>query len=426
MQRGESILIHAGTGGVGQAAIQVAKHLGLKIFATAGTPEKRELLTAMGVGHVMSSRTLAFADEVMDATGGRGVDAVLNSLAGDFIPKSLSILAPFGRFLEIGKVDIYRNAKIGLQPLKDNISYFVIDLTQHLRDRREFVVQMFREIADGFAAGYYQPVPLNLFPIAEVVDAFRFMAQGKHVGKNVLTFDHADTPVAFTTDARHRFRSDATYLITGGAGGFGLELARWIASHGGRHIVVMSRSGPRQDEATATIERLRSEGLMISDLRGDVSSPADVARVLDTIARELPPLKGVFHGAMVLDDGLIAELDAGRVRNAIAPKMAGAWNLHLATRGMQLDHFVCFSSFSSVVGMIRQSNYNAGNAFLDSLAGYRRARNLPGLTINWGVILGAGYVERTRNTAEVLARAGVGAFQADEALRAPQLELEEA
>ena len=190
MQQGESILIHAGTGGVGQAAIQIAKHLSLEIFATAGTPEKRRLLTAMGVDHVMSSRTLDFADEIMGVTGGRGVDAVLNSLAGDFVPKSLSVLAPFGRFLEIGKVDIYRNARIGLHPLRNNISYFVIDLTQHLQHKPEFVVQMFSEIAERFDAGDYKPVPLTAFPITEAVEAFRFMAQGRHIGKNVLTFDH--------------------------------------------------------------------------------------------------------------------------------------------------------------------------------------------------------------------------------------------
>jgi NADPH:quinone reductase-like Zn-dependent oxidoreductase len=169
---GESILIHAGSGGVGLAAIQIAQHLSLEIFATAGTPEKRQLLKSMGVPHVMNSRTLDFADEVMAATNGRGVDAVLNSLAGDFIPKSLSVLAPFGRFLEIGKVDIYRNSKIGLQRLRDNISYFVIDLTQHLQHKPDFVVRMFEEIARRFEHGDYQPIAYTAFPVADAVEAF--------------------------------------------------------------------------------------------------------------------------------------------------------------------------------------------------------------------------------------------------------------
>ena len=417
MQPGESILIHAGSGGVGQAAIQIAKHRSLEIFTTAGTPEKRRLLREMGVQHVMSSRTLDFADEVMHATGGRGVDAVLNSLAGDFIPKSLSVLAPFGRFLEIGKVDVYRNAKIGLEALRNNVSYFVIDLTQHLREKRDFIVQMFDEIAERFAAGDYQPVPVTTFPITDAVDAFRFMAQGKHVGKNVLTFDHDPIPIAFTTNTDQRFRPDATYLITGGAGGFGLEVGQYIAQHGGRHLVLMSRSGPRDAAARELIDQLRGDGVKVLDLRGDVARSEDVQAIVGHIGRELPPLKGVFHAAMVLDDDLIVELDEERMWTALAPKMLGAWNLHLATLHLPLEHFICFSSFSAVVGMLRQANYNAGNAFLDALAHYRQARHLPALSINWGAILGAGFVERDRKTAEALAKVGFGSFQKDEALR---------
>ena len=417
MQPGESILIHAGSGGVGQAAIQIAQHLSLKVFATAGSPEKRRMLTEMGVDHVMNSRTLEFADEIMEVTGGRGVDAVLNSLAGDFIPKSLSVLAPFGRFLEIGKVDIYRNARIGLHPLRNNISYFVIDLTQHLRDKPAYVVQMFAEIAERFASGDYRPIPYTSFPISRAAEAFRFMAQGKHVGKNVLTFDHDAIPIRFSTDPRERFKADATYLITGGAGGVGLEVARWIAGHGGKHLVLMSRSGPR-DSGLREIEQLRSGGTTVIDARGDVSNPDDVRRVVEQTGRELPRLRGVFHAAMVLDDALITELDERRVQDVLEPKMSGAWNLHTATETLELDHFVCFSSFSNVIGMLRQSNYNAGNAFLDALAHYRRGRGLPALTINWGAILGTGFVERNQKTADALVKLGFGSFRTDEVLRA--------
>ena len=416
LRAGESILIHAGTGGVGLAAIQIAKHLGLEIFATAGTPQKRELLTSMGVPHVMNSRSLEFADEILSITGGRGVDAVLNSLAGDFIPKSLSVLAPFGRFLEIGKVDIYRNSKLGLQRLRDNISYFVIDLTQHLRYKPDFVVQMFEEIRQRFEHGDYQPIAYTPFPVSAVVDAFRFMAQGKHVGKNVLTFDHPTVPIALSTEPGERFSPDATYLVSGGAGGFGLEVAKWIAAQGARHLVLMSRSGPPTAAAAATIDALRSSGVTVVDARGDVTVPADVTRVVSQIQRDLPPLKGVFHAAMVLDDDLIEILDRARFEKAVAPKMLGAWNLHTATKDLPLDHFVCFSSFSNVIGMLRQSNYNAGNAFLDALAEYRRASGLPALSVNWGAITGAGFVDRDHKTAETLTRLGFGSFDKDEAL----------
>jgi NADPH:quinone reductase-like Zn-dependent oxidoreductase/thioesterase domain-containing protein/acyl carrier protein len=421
LRAGERVLIHAAAGGVGLAAMQIARRLSLEIFATAGTPEKRELLESLGATHVMSSRTLEFADEIMRTTSGRGVDAVLNSLAGDFIPKSMSVLAPFGRFLEIGKVDIYRNAKIALQPLRQNISYFVIDLLQHLVERPASVASLFAELAAAFARGDYQPLPRTVFPVTDVAEAFRFMAQSKHVGKNVLTFDVPAIPIQPSTDRRSRFRRDATYLITGGASGFGLEVAKWIGESGARHLVLMSRSGPRDEEARQAIDGLRQRGITVIDARADVTRADAVHRVVDEITATLPPLAGVFHAAMVLDDDLITELDAARFEHALEPKMAGAWNLHRATESLDLDYFVCFSSFSSIVAMPRQASYNAGNAFLDALAHYRHARGLPALTVNWGAIRGAGFIERTARTRDFFDKIGLGAFQVPEALHALDL-----
>jgi acyl transferase domain-containing protein/NADPH:quinone reductase-like Zn-dependent oxidoreductase/thioesterase domain-containing protein/acyl carrier protein len=417
LQPGERILIHAAAGGVGQAALQIARSLGLETFATAGTPEKRRLLSDMGVPHVMSSRNLEFADEIMDITGGRGVDAVLNSLAGDFIAKSLSVLAPFGRFLEIGKVDIYRNAKIGLQPLRNNVSYFVIDLTQHMVEKPALVARLFAELEERFATGDYQALPYTSFPITRAADAFRFMAQAKHVGKNVLDFDVDHIPIGLGTDPAQRFRAEASYLITGGASGFGLEVAKWMARHGARHVVLMSRSGPRDEAARRDLDELRVQGITVVDARGDVTREDDVRRVVKEIGAAGRPLKGVFHAAMVLDDESLTVLDEARFARVLEPKMTGAWNLHLATRESGLEHFVCFSSFSVVAGTPRQSAYNAGNAFLGALAHYRRAEALPALTVDWGIIRGAGFVERNQKTAEYLEKVGFDAFQVDEALR---------
>ena len=242
------------------------------------------------------------------------------------------------------------------------------------------------------------------------------MAQGKHVGKNVLTFDQPTVPIALSTEPGERFRADATYLVTGGAGGFGLEVAKWIAAQGARHLVLMSRSGPRATAAGATIANLRSSGVTVVDARGDVTIPKDVARVFSQDRTGPAASEGVFHAAMVLDDDLMRTSDRARFERALAPKMLGAWNLHTATADIPLDHFVCFSSFSNVIGMLRQSNYNAGNAFLDALAEYRRARNLPALSINWGAITGAGFVDRDQKTADTLVRLGFGSFEKNEAL----------
>ncbi len=416
MQAGESVLIHAGAGGVGHAAIQIAKHLGLEIFATAGTPEKREFLKDMGVHHVMNSRTLEFADQVMRDTQGRGVDAVLNSLAGDFIPRSLSVLAPFGRFLEIGKIDIYKNTAVGLETFKNNISYFAIDLAQHMQQKPALAANLLREVSERVAAGEYQPLPRTVFPITQVVEAFRYMAQGKHVGKNVLSFNVESIPIGLCTQDAHRFRPDATYLISGGAGGMGLELAKWLARHGARHLALLSRSGPRDDAAQADIDQLRADGITVMDARGDVTRIEDVLMIVNRIAAEMPPLKGVIHAAMVLDDEFLINLDAARFNTALGPKMAGAWNLHTATVALPLDHFVCMSSISNLVGWPKQGNYNAGNNFLDALSAYRHALGLPALTINWGAIVGAGFVERNRKMAEFLHKVGSRPFAVDEAL----------
>ncbi|TWU31996.1 type I polyketide synthase [Novipirellula artificiosorum] len=421
MQRGERILIHAAAGGVGQAAIQVAHHLGLEVFATAGTTEKRELLKSMGVAHVMNSRTVEFADQIWDQTSGAGVDAVLNSLAGEFIPKSLSVLAPFGKFLEIGKVDVYGNSKLGLAAFKNNISYHMIDLAQLLVQRPDQIAALLAELSLLFESGTYAPLPHTVFPVHEAAEAFRFMAQGNHIGKNVLAFPR-DPAEASTlclgpcTDDGSLLRGDASYLITGGANGFGFEIAKWMVRQGARHLVLMSRSGPRE-EAAKEIAALRSEAVTIMDARGDVTNPEDVDRVIEQIQPTCPALKGVVHAAMVLDDAFLADLDEERFASVLYPKMLGAWNLHQSTRNLSLDHFICFSSFSTIVGAPKQASYNAGNSFLDALAKYRHAKGLPALTLNWGAVLGAGFVARNEKTAEYLDGIGLIALQMQEALK---------
>lgn len=415
MRKGESILIHAGTGGVGQAAIQIARYLGLEIFATAGTDEKRALLRDMGVDHVLDSRTLTFADEIMEITEGRGVDAVLNSLAGDFIAKNFSVLSTFGRYLEIGKIDIYGNSKIGLEPLRNNISFFVIDLAQHLQDKPEYVAEMFSDLEKHFYEGDYRPLPNKVFPINEVVEAFRYMAAGKHIGKNVLDFDVPEVFIGPATENGKRFDGEGTWLITGGAGGFGLELAGWLAKNGARHFALMSRSGPRED-ALPKIDALKEAGCTVIDARGDVTQQADVERIVQEVQDSGYPLTNIVHGAMVLEDEFIDDLDTATFDKVLLPKVLGAWNLHQASLGMPLENFICFSSFSAVLGAVKQSNYNAGNVFLDQLSYFRQAQGLPGLTFNWGALKGAGFVERNDKTHQYLEAVGLGSTDMDETL----------
>ncbi len=242
LSRGERVLIHGAAGGVGLAAVQLAQHAGAEIFATAGSPEKRAHLESMGVPHVMDSRSLLFADEVMKRTGGQGVDVVLNSLPGEYITRSLSVLGPYGRFVEIGKTDIYQNKPMGLFPFRNNLSYFALDLDRVCRERPLVVRSLLLELMAMFNDGSLQPLPQQNFPIEDSANAFRYIARRKNIGKVVLTFPERGISVT-RSDRSLAPRADSTYLITGGHGALGIAVARWLVEKGARHLVLLSRNG---------------------------------------------------------------------------------------------------------------------------------------------------------------------------------------
>ena len=379
--RGERVLIHAAAGGVGLAAVQLAQHAGAEIFATAGSSEKRAYLKSMRVPHVLDSRSLAFADEIMKTTGGQGVDVVLNSLPGEYITRSLSILAAHGRFVEIGKTDIYQNKPLGLFPFRNNLSYFALDLDRVCRERPALLRSLLLELMEMFQQGSLKPLPHNIFPVEDAANAFRYMARRKNIGKVVLSFTFAESKNR--SDRSAAPRADATYLITGGHGGLGLEVARWLVEKGARHLVLLSRGGASSSAKEAAAE-LAAKGAAITTIQADVSNESDLARALSEIRNAMPPLRGVIHAAGVLDDHLLLNLDAENFRRVLAPKVLGAWNLHTLTADLPLDFFVVFSSVASVLGSPGQANYAAANAFLDGLAHDRRSRGLPCLSINWG------------------------------------------
>jgi NADPH:quinone reductase-like Zn-dependent oxidoreductase len=243
LRPGERILIHSASGGVGLAAIQLARRAGAEIFATAGTSQKRDFLRSLGIEHVMDSRTLIFADQVLEHTGGHGVDMILNSLAGEAISRGLAALADHGRFLEIGKRDIYQNSRLGLKPFQKNLSFFTIDLDRIMRDRPQLLGELLRKTVSDINAGLLQPLPVQVFPIAGIHDAFRTMQQGKHIGKIALSMNERPSTIIRAEDEPISFRAGGTYLITGGLGGFGLAVARWLVERGARHLILMGRRG---------------------------------------------------------------------------------------------------------------------------------------------------------------------------------------
>ncbi|HMF80137.1 MAG TPA: SDR family NAD(P)-dependent oxidoreductase [Candidatus Acidoferrum sp.] len=417
LRQGERVLIHAGAGGVGMAAIQIAHHLGAEVIASAGSPAKRALLETLGVKHVIDSRRGDFTEAVMKLTDRRGVDVVLNALAGEAIPMGLSCLAEFGRFIEIGKRDIYQNSRIPLRPLRRNASFHVVAMDAVFAGDESFTREMLTEISGLVGQGILHPLPFRAFPANNVGAAFRLMAAGKHIGKVVLSLPETFLPRRGEPMApKFEIKSDGCYLITGAFGGFGKVLANWLVRGGARHLVLSSRSGASTPDAEAFVSSLRDRGVGVQILKADAGSPNDIGRLFTDIQQNGQPLRGVFHLAMFIDDAPLAALNRERMASVLGPKALGAWLLHERTRDMALDCFVMFSSVSSIFGNPAQGNYAAANAFLDSLAHHRHSLGLPALTLNWGVLGGEGYVARNERVAEFLEKQGVSALSPGEVI----------
>ena len=377
MKAGDRVLIHAATGGVGQAAIQLAQQAGAEIFATA-SPGKWEVLQSQNVQHIYNSRTLDFADEILTATNGEGVDLILNSLNGAFIPKSLSVLKPNGSFLEIGKSGIWHPSQVA--EVCPHANYAVVDLMELTQRQPDLIQEMLRELMPQFVAGTLQPLPHQVFMADGAIAAFRTMQQAKHIGKLVITPSFAPRP-------------DAAYLITGGLGALGLRLANWLANRGANHLLLLGRSTP-SPAAQSTLNTLREKGVTVEILKADVSDLASLADVLNPYLHDdrtspHPPLRGIFHAAGTLDDGALIHQTPEQCDRVLAPKVQGAWNLHHLTAHnpqspIPLDCFVLFSSAASLLGSAGQVNYAAANAYLDAIAHHRHHLGLPALSINWG------------------------------------------
>ncbi|MFU8805958.1 MAG: SDR family NAD(P)-dependent oxidoreductase, partial [Bradymonadaceae bacterium] len=418
LQAGERVLIHSATGGVGLAAVTVARWLGAEIFATAGTEEKRAYLREIGIEHVMDSRSLAFADQILAVTEGKGVDVVLNSLSGEGLRKSLEIVASYGRFIEIGRKDINDDAPLPMGAFERNVSFSAIDIDVMMADNETLFRQIYFEVRDLLADGSLEPLPTQVFPAAEVIDAFRLMARAQHIGKVVVRIDAGEVPVYRGHPRAGGIRDDGAYLITGGLGGFGLEVARWLVTRGARHLILVGRSGASTEQARSAVADFESAGVSVHVRSCDVADSNAVAELFEFIATLDVPLLGVFHSAMVLDDRILAHQDLSSFGCVMAPKARGGWLLHEATRSLSLDHFVMFSSISTLIGNAGQSNYVAANSFLDSLAHARRDQGLPAVSINWGVLKDVGVVARNPEVEAHLARMGIEGFTTFEALAA--------
>jgi amino acid adenylation domain-containing protein len=413
LRRGERVLIHAAAGGVGLAALQVARAAGAEVIATAGSERKRRILRGMGVERIFDSRSTEFADRVLEATDGRGVDVVLNSLNGEFIPAGFRALARGGRFLELGKIGIWTAEQAAAA--RPDVGYHVIDLIRTCVDEPETVAGLLADLLDDLGAGRARPLPLRVYPMERAPEAFRSMAQARHIGKLVLANEPRGDPAPADEVG---FRRDATYLVTGGLGGLGLAVARWMAERGAGRIALLGRGAPT-DAAAAAVAQIEALGAEVVTARADVADMGALAAALGEIEAEGRPLRGVVHAAGVLDDATLPQQQWERFVPVLAPKVAGALNLHRLTADRPLDHFLLFSSVTSILGSAGQANYAVANAFLDALAAARRSRGLPAQSINWAAWGEVGMAaERGAGVERRLAEFGIGTIAPDLGCRA--------
>ena len=372
LEAGDRVLVHAGSGGVGLAAIQMAQAAGGEVFATASAP-KQGYLRSLGVEHVFNSRETRFGEEILEATNGKGVNVVLNSLTSEgFIDASLSCLAKGGRFVELARRDILSEEEMAA--VRPDVSYSILELDTLKKTDPAQVGKVFRKLLRRFDSGELKPLIHSRWPISETREALQFMRSARHLGKIVVT-----------TSAlmRGQLKADRTYLITGGLGGIGLAVANWLADHGAKVIVLNGRRPPGE-EAQELIDALQARDITVQVALADVTDPVAVDKMLADLQQELPPLAGVIHSVGVLSDGGLGSQTWERFQQVLWPKIIGAWHLHHATVDCDLDLFILFSSRVGVLGNPGQANHAAANAFLDQLAAHRRAVGLPGQAIAWG------------------------------------------
>ncbi|KAJ5166627.1 type I iterative polyketide synthase [Penicillium canariense] len=423
LQEGERILIHAGAGGVGQAAIMLAQMIGAEIFVTVGSVEKRQFLMAeygIAEDHILYSRDSSFGRGIRRATNNEGVDVVVNSLAGDLLRETWECLAPFGRFIEIGKADITKNTRLDMLPFEYNITFASVDLTKVAARRPKLMKRLLDDVTALMTKGSVHPaLPLTTYRISDLEIAFRTLQTGKAMGK-IVVVPHQDDHVKAVTPktGSSLLKADASYILIGGTGGLGQSMARWMSSKGAGHIVLVSRSASVNDQVRALIDELAVNGTHVTVKPCDVSSRQSVENLVKGDMKDLPPVRGVVHGAMVLRDMLFENMTLDDFQAVITSKVDGAWNLHEVLADSPLDFFVALSSVAGVIGNRGQAAYAAANVFLDGFMEYRRSQGLPGTSIDLTAVRDVGYLAEvdSKRRQEVLNNIGTDGMDEAEVL----------
>ncbi|WIX98161.1 SDR family NAD(P)-dependent oxidoreductase [Amycolatopsis mongoliensis] len=407
LRSGERVLVHSAAGGVGLAAARIAQWLGAEVFVTAGSEPRRELLRREGFTRVADSRSTSFADDVLGWTGGEGVDVIVNSLPADMIHHSLRTLRTFGRFVELGKPGDVADHAVRLASAQRALSFHSFDYDQMMALRPDDVRECMRAVAELHEQNAIDPLPCTEFPAGEVDEAFRVMARPEHHGKIVVRMAREAVRVPAASLPGSPIRPDVTYVITGGLGGLGRTVARWLADHGARYLVLAGRHGVTTSAAAQDVAELTARGVKVRVHKVDVSHRDEVRSFLSRVRAHLPPIGGIVHGAADFDDVVLSDTDAPRLVGATRPKADGGWHLHRETSADDLDFFVLFSSVAAQLGALGAGAYATANEFLNGLARYRRAQGLPATSVGWGMVDEVGVaVSREGHVGNVLRRNG--------------------
>lgn len=403
LKPGESILIHAGSGGVGQAAISVALHLGCTVFTTVGTTHKREFLKKtfpqLDDRHIGNSRDTSFEQLVLTETQGRGVDVVLNSLAEEKLQASIRCLANDGRFLEIGKYDLFKDSQVGMSMFLKNTSFHGV-LLDALFDNTEVKRRLVKLVSEGIANGAVRPLPTTVFSDQQLEEAFRYIATGKHIGKVVLKIRDEESkkrvqPMSKVIPVVQRtyMNPKKSYIVVGGLGGFGMELTDWLVLRGAKFVVLVSRSGIRNGYQSLCVRRWRDKGVKVHIFKLEAMTLSNVERLFAE-SNKLAPVGGMFNLAAVLRDALLMNMDEEKFKEVTSPKIEITKYLDMVSRKaeMPLDYFVVFSSISCGRGNIGQTNYGFANSAMERIVEDRHRAGLKGTAIQWGAIGDVGLV----------------------------------
>ncbi|CAM3176798.1 polyketide synthase [Mycobacterium intermedium] len=415
IKAGDKVLIHSATGGVGQAALAIARHVGAEIYATAGNPAKRQMLRDMGIEHVYDSRSIEFAEQIRRDTDGYGVDIVLNSLTGAAQRAGLELMAFGGRFVEIGKADVYGNTRLGLYPFRRGLTFFYLDLALMSVLQPERVRELLKTVFQLTADGVLVAPQTTHYPLADAATAVRAMSNAEHTGKLLLDMPRTGrSSVVVPPEQFPVFRRDGAYIITGGVGGLGLFFASKMAAKGCGRLVLTARSAPNP-KARQMIERLRRAGTDVVVELGSIAEPETAVRLVEAATATGLPLRGIVHSAAVVEDATLVNITDDIIDRDWSPKAFGSYYLHQASVGQPLDWFCVFSSGASLLGSPGQGAYAAANSFVDAFAHWRRAQGLPITSLAWGAWAEVGratFLAETGKQLMITPDEGIYAFEA--------------